>query len=60
VGPEVAPELELLAERLMRILLEELPLKDLRPLVAVGRDVLGAVAEVPEDGVRLAQRTTIV
>ena len=46
--------------RLVIVLLEELPLQHLRALVAILRDVLRAVAEVPEDGVRLGERTAVV
>ena len=44
----------------MAVLLEELPLQDLRALVRVGRDELRAVGEVPEDRVRLGERTSVV
>ena len=46
--------------RLVLVLLEELPLQHLRALVAISRDVLGAVAEVPEDRVRLGERAAVV
>ena len=42
------------------ILLEELPLQDLRALVGVDRDELRAVGEVPEDRVRLGERASVV
>ena len=46
--------------RLMAVLLEELPLQDLRALVGIGRHVLRPVAEVPEDRVRLGERPAVV
>ena len=44
----------------MAVLLEELPLQHLRALVRVVRDELRPVAEVPEDRVRLGERTAVV
>ena len=46
--------------RLVLVLLEELPLEHLRALVAVVGDVVRAVAEVPEDRVRLRERPAVV
>ena len=46
--------------RLVRVLLEELPLQHLGALVRVGRHVLGALAEVPQDRVRLRERPAVV
>ena len=46
--------------RLVAVLLEELPLQHLCALVRVLGDVLRAVAEVPEDRVRLRERPAVV
>ena len=46
--------------RLDLVLLEELPLQHLGALVGVGRGVLRAVAEIPDDRVRLGERAAVV
>ncbi len=46
--------------RLVLILLEELPLEHLGALVSVVGDEPGAVAEIPENRVRLRERPTVV
>ena len=44
----------------MAVLLEELPLQHLGALIRVVGHELRPVAEVPEDGVRLRERTAVV
>ena len=55
------PLLQLIGDaRLVLILLEELPLQDLRALIRVDRDELRPVRDVPEDRVRLGERASVV